>query len=184
MIKVKIQIRLLFIFISIVSISCNRQMILQTVDKLDLNKYQGKWYEIARLPNNFEKGLTAVTATYSLNSNGKVNVLNQGIKSDNKLKSINGTAWVPDKNYPGRLKVRFFWPFSGKYYVIKIDNNYRYALVGSPSRKFLWVLSKDIEMPDDVYDEYLELAKEVGFDVENLVTVDQRVNRKGNDLVN
>ena len=98
--------------------SCKSSEMLTTVKSLDLKRYQGTWYEIARLPNSFEKNLIAVTATYSIKGNGKVEVLNQGYKSGLKRKSVTGTAWVPRKEYPGRLKVRFFWPFSGDYYVI------------------------------------------------------------------
>lgn len=161
--------------------SSKSQNMLPTVENLDLSKYQGKWYEIARLPNSFEKGLTSVSATYSIKENGKINVLNAGFKSGAKKKDINGTAWVPNKDYPGRLKVRFFWPFSGNYYVMAIDKDYQYALVGSPSRKFLWLLSKKIEMPEEVYKEYTELAQDQGFAIDELIMVDQSLNRIKND---
>ena len=161
--------------------SCKSQDMLPTVENLDLSKYQGKWYEIARLPNSFEKGLTSVSATYSIKENGKINVLNAGFKSGDKQKDINGTAWVPNKDYPGRLKVRFFWPFSGNYYVIAIDNDYQYALVGSPSRKFLWLLSKNVDMPEEVYNEYTKLAQDRGFAIDELIQVDQSLNRIKNN---
>ena len=148
-------------------------MMLSTVDNLDLTRYQGKWYEIARLPNSFERNLTLVTATYTVQANGKVEVLNQGYKSGLKRKSIKGKAWVPSKDFPGRLKVRFFWPFSGDYYVIALDEDYQYALVGSPSRKFLWLLAREPKISREVYDRYVQIAREHDFRVEELIKVDQ-----------
>ena len=138
-----------------------------------MDRYLGKWYEIARLPNSFERHLTMVTATYTVKPNGKIEVLNQGYKNGLKRKSIKGTAWVPAKDFPGRLKVRFFWPFSGDYYVIALDDNYQYALVGSPSRKFLWILAREPEISDEDYTRYEAIAREHGFRVEELIKVDQ-----------
>lgn len=152
---------------------CKSTDMLTTVSRLDLNRYQGTWYEIARLPNSFEGGLTSVTASYSLKENGQIKVINQGYKSDKKLKSITGVAWVPDDKFPGRLKVRFFWPFSGKYYVIHVDDEYQYALVGSPSRRFLWILAKQPEISEEVFSQFLEIARKERFSVEELIKVDQ-----------
>jgi apolipoprotein D and lipocalin family protein len=152
---------------------CKSTHMLETVSQLDLKQYQGTWYEIARLPNSFEGDLTSVTATYTLLESGKVEVLNQGYKANGKLKSIKGKAWVPSTNYPGRLKVRFFWPFSGDYYVIKIDDSYQVALVGSPSRKFLWILAKHPVLPKEKYDQYVQAASEYNFNIKELISVDQ-----------
>ncbi len=148
---------------------------LETVSSVNLEKYAGTWYEIARLPNSFEKGLECVTATYSLREDGKIEVLNKGLKTGerDKISKIKGVAWVPDKNYPGRLKVRFFWPFSGKYYIIQLDKDYRYALVGEPSRKYLWVLSKDRQLDRNIYISLLEKAASLGFDTERVIEVNQ-----------
>lgn len=146
---------------------------LETVKELDITKYAGTWYEIARLPNSFEKGLECVTATYSILPNGKIEVLNKGYTNadSSKLKSIKGVAWVPNKEYPGKIKVRFFWPFTGKYWVIALDKEYNYALVGDPSRKYLWILSKSNTLEDNIYNELLVIAKEKGFDVEKITRV-------------
>jgi len=148
---------------------------LPTVTELDLTKYAGTWYEIARLPNSFEKGLECVTATYTILPNGKVEVLNKGYTNadTSKMKSIKGVAWVPNNNHPGQLKVRFFWPFSGRYWVIALDNNYNYALVGDPSRKYLWILSKSSTLDSSTYTTLVSIAKENGFNVENLMMVNQ-----------
>ena len=154
--------------------SCSTQPPLSTVSNVEISKYAGKWYEIARLPNSFEKELDCVSATYSLiPDSDKIKVLNQGRKSGTKQKSITGKAWVPDENESGRLKVSFFWPFAGDYYIIALDDDYKYALVGSPSRKFLWILSKTKIMDQNVYENYLSIAREKGFDTNDLILVNQ-----------
>lgn len=157
--------------------SCSKRPLL-TVEKLDLTKYKGTWYEIARLPNSFEKGLTCVTANYTLKDNGKVTVLNTGrkISDTSKIKTAKGTASVPDPAKPGQLKVSFFWPFSGDYYVIHVDEEYRIALVGAPSRDYLWILSRTPEITESDYNNMTELAREQGFDVERLEKIDQSCN--------
>ena len=152
---------------------CKSKEMLTTVNQLDLNRYQGTWYEIARLPNSFEKNLSSVTATYTIKANGKIEVINRGYKNGDKLKSIKGTAWVPNAAYPGRLKVRFFWPFAGDYYVIFIDENYQVALVGSPSRNFLWILARQPEIDEATYKNYLQIASAHNFNITELIRVDQ-----------
>jgi len=148
---------------------------LPVVTQVDLNKYSGKWYEIARLPNRFEKGLKCVTATYRLREDGKIEVINRGHKigGPGKISKIKGVARVPDKNQPGKLKVSFFWPFSGNYYIIELEENYRYALVGEPSRKYLWVLSRDKQLDDTIYESLLKKAEQMGFNSEEVVKTKQ-----------
>jgi lipocalin len=154
--------------------SCTAPKELYTVSELDLEKYKGTWYEIARLPNSFEKGLKCVTANYSIKDNGKINVLNKGYSTKKeKYKTANGTAWVPDSKYPARLKVRFFWPFAGNYYVITLDEDYSYALVGDPSRKYLWVLSRTKILDRDIFNELLDVAASKGFEVSSMIRVEQ-----------
>lgn len=89
------------------------------------------------------------------------------------MKQIKGSAWVPNAKYPGRLKVRFFWPFTGNYYIIALDENYSYALVGDPSRKYLWVLSKRKYLDGTVYSELLEFAKMNGFSTNDVIKINQ-----------
>ncbi len=145
---------------------------LPTVEKVDLNRYSGLWYEIARLPNSFEKGLECVTATYTLKPNGKVEVLNKGFSAKKgAFKSSKGRAWVPDGNFPGRLKVSFFWPFAGNYYIISLDPDYQYALVGDPSREYLWVLSRTNKLDEAIYAELLSTARTHGFATDQLLRV-------------
>jgi apolipoprotein D and lipocalin family protein len=149
---------------------------LTTVPEVDLNKYCGKWYEIARLPNSFEKGLICCTAEYSLRDDGKIKVVNTGHKENEpgKVSKATGKAWVPDKNEPGRLKVQFFWPFAGGYYIFHLDTaNYRYVLVGDPSRKYLWILARTPYIDDALYNELVEVARKNDFAVNELIRVKQ-----------
>jgi len=151
--------------------SCKSVKELPTVKEVNLEKYAGKWFEIAKLPNRFEKGLECATATYTIKKNGKIEVFNQAYLSNNKskVKNIKGTAWVPDSAYPGRLKVRFFWPFSGDYQIIYLDEQYNHVLVGSPSRKYLWILARTKQIDDATYNKLLEIAKTNGFDINKVV---------------
>lgn len=157
--------------------SCSAPMKkLTTVPDVDINKYTGKWYEIARLPNSFEKGLICVTAEYTLRPDAKITVINEGHREDTpgKISSIKGKAWIPDETEPGRLKVQFFWPFSSGYYIFHLDKeNYQYALVGTPSRKFLWILSRKPVMEEELYRELVRVAKENHFDTDRLIKVKQ-----------
>jgi apolipoprotein D and lipocalin family protein len=164
------------IFILFIITSCSSPMKkLTTVPNVDIMKYSGKWYEIARLPNSFEKGLVCCTAEYSLREDGKISVINTGKEeASGKAKSVKGKAWVPDKNEPGRLKVQFFWPFAGKYYIFHLDNKkYQYALVGDPSRKYLWMLSRTPQINDSLYLELIEVASKYDFAVEKVIKVRQ-----------
>jgi lipocalin len=156
--------------------SCSSPMkTLTTVPNVDLDRYTGKWYEIARLPNSFEKGLVCCTAEYSLRDDGKIRVTNTGKQEagKGKVKSVHGKAWVPDKNEPGRLKVRFFWPFSGGYYIFHLDKDYQYVLVGNPSRKYLWLLARSPKIEESLYQQLVEIAKKNDFAVEQLIRVRQ-----------
>lgn len=117
---------------------------LQTVPFVDLNRYLGKWYEIASYYQKFQKDCVATTANYSLRDNGDIDVLNEcRLKTfDGKLKSAHGKAKVVDKDTNAKLKVSFFWPFYGKYWIIDLGENYEYAVVGHPNREYLWILSR------------------------------------------
>lgn len=156
-------------------LSCKNYKELPTEPEVDIKRYAGTWYEIARLPNSFEKGLECVTATYKIKDNGKIEVINRGHKIDDRseVKSAKGTAWVPDPEFPGRLKVRFFWPFAGNYYIIHLDKDYNYALVGDPSRKYLWILSKNKALDNAIYDKLINIAQEQGFESNKMIMVKQ-----------
>lgn len=165
---------LLILLILMNLLSCKTNRDLSTVGEVNLEKYAGQWYEIARLPNKFEKGLKCITATYSLKKNGKIEVLNKGfsIEKMGESDAAKGTAWIPDPNYPGRLKVSFFWPFAGDYYIISLDEEYQYVLVGDPSRKYLWILSRTKKLDDTIYSKLIDIGRQNGFKVEDIIKVD------------
>lgn len=145
------------------------------VQSVDLNRYAGVWYEIARLPNPFEKNLKCITATYTLREDGRITVLNSGrrISDPAEASSSEGLAWVPDKNVPAKLKVRFFWPFSGNYWIIHLDKDYKYVLVGDPSFKYLWILCREKSMDEVTYKMLLDRAVIEGFDIKPMIKVEQ-----------
>ena len=149
--------------------SCGTQRELPTVNKLNVDSYLGKWYEIQRFPHSFEKDLQCVTAEYKLKENGKINVINSGYKNGKK-DVANGTAWQTNENKPGELKVRFFWPFSGDYYIIDVDEN-KYSLVGSPNRKYLWILARTPDLKQETVTKLREKANSLGFDISKLETI-------------
>jgi apolipoprotein D and lipocalin family protein len=105
---------------------------LKTVEHVDVKRYMGAWFEIAKLPQRFEKGLVGIKASYTLLPDGKVEVLNSGYKEDfnGKMKTIKGKAWVADTATNAKLKVSFFWPFTGNYWIIELGKDYEYAVVG------------------------------------------------------
>ena len=149
-----------------------------TVKELDLNRYLGKWYEIARFPHSFEKNLVGVTATYTLKPDGKIEVLNEGLKNslDGERSKAIGKAKIPNKLEPGKLKVSFFWIFYADYYVLELDNvNYRYAMIGSSSDKYFWILSRTPQMDPAVYNMLLDKARNRGYNLEKLYKVPQAV---------
>lgn len=127
---------------------------LETVSqKVDLNRYLGKWHEIARYDNAFQKDCVAATATYSMRPDGNISVLNQCRAStpEGDLRSAEGKAWVVDPSTNAKLKVSFFWPFSGDYWIIELGEQYEYAVIGHPSRKYLWILSRSPQMDEKTY---------------------------------
>ncbi|UCG79438.1 MAG: lipocalin family protein [Nitrospirota bacterium] len=130
---------------------------LEVVKHVDLDRYTGTWYEIARYPNSFQKDCYESRATYSLRDDGKISVLNECYKGSRqgKLRSAKGKAWVVDKETNARLKVSFFWPFSGDYWIIELEENYQYVVIGHPERKYLWILSRQKTMGDDLYNAIL-----------------------------
>ena len=124
--------------ILLITVSCSNNTQMDKIDtttvgNLDIEKYLGRWYEIARFPHSFEKNLAGVTATYSLRKDGKIRVVNQGYKGtlNGKLSRAEGKAKIPDPSDPSRLKVSFFLFFYGDYFVLELDEEYRWAMIGS-----------------------------------------------------
>jgi apolipoprotein D and lipocalin family protein len=149
---------------------------LRTVDHVDVKRYMGTWFEIAKLPQRFEKGLVGIKANYTLRPDGKVEVLNSGYKEDfnGKLKTIKGKAWVADTTTNAKLRVSFFWPFAGNYWIIELGKDYEYAVVGDESRKYLWILSRTPQMNEALYNELLKRTQDKGFDISKLEKVPQK----------
>jgi apolipoprotein D and lipocalin family protein len=138
---------------------------LRTVDKVDLQRYLGRWYEIARLPNRFQKGCAGSTADYALREDGEISVINScRNEKDGSLEQVTGRAWIVDTVSNAQLKVTFFWPFRGDYWIIELGKEYEYAVVGTPSRKYLWILSRTASMDEGLYAAILQRAAQQGFD--------------------
>jgi apolipoprotein D and lipocalin family protein len=140
---------------------------LTVVSHVDLDRYLGTWYEIATIPQRFQKGCVGVTAEYSLRQNGDVQVVNtchvgtlQG-----SVRRVVGKAWVVDKRTNAKLRVRFFWPFWGSYWIIGLAPDYTWAVVGHPNRKYLWFLCRSPQMGSAVYEELLRLVADQGYDL-------------------
>jgi len=142
------------------------------IKNFDSDKYLGKWYEIARFDYRFEKNMDNVTANYSLNPDGSIKVQNQGynyVKKEWK-ESIGEARFVNDKS-EARLKVSFFKPIWAGYNVIDIDDNYQNALVVGNSTKYIWILSRNKEMPESIKERFLAKAKKLGYDINALIWV-------------
>ncbi|MFD2872314.1 lipocalin family protein [Mucilaginibacter ximonensis] len=145
------------------------------VKPFNKEKYLGKWYEIARMDFKFERGLDHVTATYSLLDENTIRVDNKGYSAkDMKWKQSVGKAKLAGLPNEGRLKVSFFGPFYAGYNIIAIDHDYKYALVAGNNLNYLWLLSRYKNMPQHIKDEYLSLAKSLGYRTEKLVWTNQK----------
>ena len=157
---------------------------LQTVDKVQLDRYLGVWYEIARKPMYFENKCSRdITATYTLNENGNVSVTNRCFSKDGQLQQSIGEAFVQNAPFNTKLKVSFLpeairWlsVARGDYWILKIDDDYQTVLVGEPRRKYMWVLSRSAQPDQAVVNEYLEYAKSVGYNLTDLIHTKQTHN--------
>lgn len=138
----------------------------------ELEKYLGTWYEIARFDHRFERGLEKVTATYSLREDGKIKVLNQGVKNG-KNKTAVGKARAVSNNEPRKFEVSFFLFFYAPYNILEIDSDYNYALIGSNTEDYLWILSRTPQMDEETYEMLLEKARSRAYDTDKLIKVVQ-----------
>lgn len=142
---------------------------LSTVPSVDLKRYTGKWYEISRYHNRFQRQCVGdTTAEYTLRNDGKISVLNTCRKSGGGVSQARGTARVVDRQSNAKLKVTFFWPFSGDYWIIGLDPEYRWVVVGEPSHKYLWILARKPHMSDEDYKMALAIVREKGYDPNRL----------------
>lgn len=146
---------------------------IQPICNVDLKRYLGTWHEIVRLPHSFEEGLQYVTATYNLRGDGKIEVVNAGMR-DGVKKAAKAVAWAPDKNCTGKLLVSFFWPFKSEYKIILLDEKeYKYAVVTSSTMNYLWILSRETRISNKLNDELMEFISSKGFDVSKIINVTQ-----------
>ena len=145
------------------------------VEGFELDRYLGAWYEIARLDHRFERGLSQVSASYSMRKDGGINVVNRGYnQSTNSWKEAKGRAYPVGERDSASLKVTFFWPFYAGYNVIELDHeNYQYALVCGPDRSYLWILSRQKQLDETILKRLVSKAKELGFQTDELIYVEQ-----------
>lgn len=143
---------------------------LEVVASVDLSRYAGRWYEIARLPNRFQKKCAdSVTADYTLRSDGNIQVVNRCRKTAGEFTTATGKAKVVDKKTNAKLKVTFFWPFYGKYWILDLGPNYEYAVVGEPGRDYLWILSRTPQFDETLYQQLLAKMQARGFDTTRMI---------------
>lgn len=170
-----------FVVIITLIISCSNTTKMpdnSPVDSLDLNRFLGTWYEIARYPHSFEKNLVGVTATYTLKNDGKIKVLNQGFKNtlDGKRKSAVGKAYIPDPEKSAHLRVSFFLFFYSDYLVMELDTeNYNWAVIGSSSPNYLWILSRTPKLEEKILDDLRNRLIKRGYDLQELQMVPQKL---------
>jgi len=172
--------RVIFIFLisQIVTGCLGMPETVTPVKPFELNRYLGKWYEIARLDHSFERGLEQVTANYSLREDGGVAVVNRGYDPEkHKWKVAEGKAYFVNNKNEGYLKVSFFGPFYGSYVIFELDKkNYQYAFISGPDTSYLWLLSRTPKLPQELIDKFIQRSKDLGFDINDIILVHQEQN--------
>jgi apolipoprotein D and lipocalin family protein len=165
----------LLTLIVLMSTTTDQEHALQTVPGVDLKRYAGKWYEIASYPQRFQKGCHCTTAEYTVSEKGYVIVENRCNRDsvNGKPSYIKGKAFVEEGSGNAKLKVQFFWPFRAKYWIIDLADDYSFAVVSHPNRKYLWILSRTSKMNDTVYQQILSRLKMKGFDLSKLQKTQQ-----------
>lgn len=163
------------LFLTLFSMKVSAQN-LQTVPYVDLERYAGKWYEIASFPQSFQKGCCGTTAQYTPTEKGYVIVENRCNKDslDGKQSYIKGKAFVVKNSGNAKLKVQFFWPFRSKYWIVDLADDYSYAVVSHPNKKYLWILSRTPTMEDSLYQEIIERLNTMGLDITKLQRTKQQ----------
>jgi len=159
----------------IVSCRAKTRLPLATVHKVDIHRYLGTWYEVARYPNSFERNCVGVTATYSLRNDGLIKVYNHAhlYRLDGKQTAVTGKAKIADTTSNAKLRVSFFGPFYADYWIIALGDEYEYAVVSEPSRNYLWILSRTPQMDVQRYQHILAALSGQGFDISRLVITPQ-----------
>lgn len=166
---------LLIAALLLIGCSANKTLPPRTVDSVDLNRYTGKWYEIAHLPFYWQNDCVNTTATYSIKENGEIRVINQCRHQEffGKIREFEGKARVVDAKTNAKLEVQFFWPFWGDYWILDLADDYNYVLVGTPDKKYLWVLSRSQKMEKELLAKLVKKAASLGYDVKKLILTEQ-----------
>lgn len=159
-----------FAVVALIATSCSYKS-LETAQNVDLKKYSGTWYDIAHLPTGFQKGCKCTKAEYAAIDDGKIKVINSCVKEKGNWDIANGKATVTDETN-SKLKVRFGIG-GGKYWILDVPEDYSYALVGHPNRKYLWILSREKTMSETQFNQLVAKAKDLGFPTAHLERTNQ-----------
>ena len=155
------------LFSAMIAVGCmSGNAPLEVVERVDLNRYAGRWYEVASYPAPFQKDCTGTVADYEVRNDGKVKVTNACYDHslDGPVRQVTGTARVVDPESNAKLKVSFFWPFEGDYWIIDLDEEYTWAVVGEPKRRYLWILSRQPSLNEVIYEAILSRLPDKGYD--------------------
>ena len=169
--KTTVKALFLLLFFLVFCVGCKTSTTLTTVSEVDLNRYSGTWYELASYPQFFERGCINVRATY-MPKDGYIEVFNQSIKNE-KPNDIKGKAFVVENSGNAKLKVQFFWPFKGNYWIIDLADDYSWAVVSDPDRSTLWILSRTRKMDENLYVSLIDKLVKNGFDRNKIVRMVQ-----------
>ena len=169
------------VFISLCVFSCSvleRDIVkpegIEPISPFELSRYLGTWYEIARIDNRFERGLSQVSAEYQLREDGGVRVLNRGYSlAKQKWQEAEGKAYFVEDEHTGFLKVSFFGPFYGAYVIFYLDDTYQHAFIAGPNREYLWFLSRTAIVSNETKEKFINNVKQRGFDIEKILFVEQ-----------
>lgn len=173
--------KILLLIIPFITVACTGKPdgVIAVTD-FELDRYLGKWYEIARLDHSFERGLNNISAQYSLQDDGGVKVINSGFsKEDNAWQQAEGKAYFVDSADSGHLKVSFFGPFYGSYVIFELDQkDYQYAFVSGPNTSYLWLLSRTPTVDQEILERFKKRSQELGFDTSKLIYVEHDTTKK------
>ena len=164
--------RITVLTISIICIICSgcaSTPNLPTAKNVNLQKYMGKWYEIARIQTPFQKGKTQSQAIYTLVGDNYVIIENSAISSNGAITTSKANAYAPNKNDLSKLRVCFFWPFYSDYWIFDLAKDYQWALVGTPDKKYLWILSRTPTLPNEILQQIISKAQSIGFNTKALI---------------
>lgn len=172
----KLFLNILGFFVFVATPACKSQIDTTTVKEFDLNRFMGRWYEAARFDHRFERGLVGCTADYYLQPEGWVKVVNSGYENNlnGKFKQSEGKARRTNENTHGKLEVSFFWNFYADYNILELAPDYRYALIGSKSDKYLWILSRTPKLSEEDKSHLIMTAKRRGYNTDKLLWIEQK----------